>query len=441
MQYNIYMKVTQSYGVKFKGGYKAIKRTIVIFNDAINYLITPIQENYDDIAELESSLRKMNYIEKLVHNTRNNKAIYDFDDKFYKFPSYLRRSAITKAIGIVSSYMSQIENWKASNCKGAMPKLDKGNHLMPCFYKDNMFDHQNDKTYIKVYRNNDWVWQEIRLSNSDLKYIENKAPLDLWSAPVLEKKYGHYELRFTREFQVELSDKEISKQKVCAVDLGVTNDATVSVLDVHGTVLSRKFINCGKEKDFVTNALNRVSSFQKEHGSHDTKRLWNIAKRRNLNLAHLIAHKIVDYAKENNCDVIVFEHLDTKGKKKGSKKQKLSMWKHQDIQNTAERLAHSFGIRIARVCAWNTSKLAYDGSGVVLRGKKVSEDTPYDVCKFQNGKTYNCDLSASYNIGARYFIKELIKIYPNIMTEVSDIGSGTSRTLSTLWNIDSIIMI
>lgn len=94
------MKITQSYGVKFKGGYKAIKRTIVIFNDAINYLITPIQENYDDIAELESSLRKMNYVEKLVHNTRNNKAIYVFDDKFYKFPSYLRRSAITKAIGI-----------------------------------------------------------------------------------------------------------------------------------------------------------------------------------------------------------------------------------------------------------------------------------------------------------------------------------------------------
>lgn len=441
MKYNIYMKITQSYGVKFKGGYKAIKRTIVIFNDAINYLITPIQENYDDIAELESSLRKMNYLEKLVHNTRNNKAIYNFDDKFYKFPSYLRRSAITKAIGIVSSYMLQIENWKANDCKGAMPKLDKGNHLMPCFYKDNMFDHQNDKTYIKVYSNNDWVWQEIRLNHSDLKYIENKAPLDLWSAPVLEKKYGHYELRFTREFQVELSDKEISKQKVCAVDLGVTNDAIVSVLDVHGTVLSRKFINCGKEKDSVTNALNRVSSFQKEHGSHDTKRLWNIAKRRNLNLAHLIAHKIVDYAKENYCDVIVFEHLDTKGKKKGSKKQKLSMWKHQDIQNTAERLAHSYGMCIARVCAWNTSKLAYDGSGVVLRGKKVSEDIPYDVCKFQNGKTYNCDLSASYNIGARYFIKELIKMYPNIMTEVSDIGSGTSRTLSTLWNINSIIMI
>ena len=435
------MKITQSYGIKFKGGYKAIKRTIAIFNDAVNYLITPVQDNYDDIAKIGSSLKKMNYVEKLVHHTKGNKAVYDFDNKFYKFPSYLRRSAITKAVGIVLSYMSQIENWKADDCNGAMPKLDKGNHLMPCFYKKNMFNCTNGEAYIKVYRNNDWVWQQIKLNHSDLRYIENKASLDLWSAPVLEKKYGHYELRFTREFQVELSNKEIFEQKVCAVDLGITNDATVSVLDVHGTVLSRKFINCGKEKDSVTNALHRVSSFQREHGSHDVKRLWNIAKRRNLNHAHLAAHKIVDYALANSCDVIVFEYLDTKGKKKGSKKQKLSMWKHQDIQNTVERLAHSLGIRVAHVCAWNTSKLAYDGSGVVLRGKKASEATPYDVCRFQSGKTYNCDLSASYNIGARYIIKELIKVLPNIMTEVSNIGSGTSRTLSTLWNINSVMMI
>ena len=117
------------------------------------------------------------------------------------------------------------------------------------------------------------------------------------------------------------------------------------------------------------------------------------------------------------------------------------MWKHQDIQNTAERLAHSLGIRAAHVCAWNTSKLAYDGSGFVLRGKKASEDTPYNLCKFQSGKIYNCDLSASYNIGARYIIKELIKVLPNIMTEVSNIGSGTSRTLSTLWNINSVMVI
>ena len=98
-------------------------------------------------------------------------------------------------------------------------------------------------------------------------------------------------------------------------------------------------------------------------------------------------------------------------------------------------------MRISRVCAWNTSRLAYDGSGVVQRGKEISEDTPYDMCKFQSGKMYNCDLSASYNIGARYFTRGLIKEIPDIMAEVPDIGSGTARTLSTLWKINSAVSI
>ena len=346
------------------------------------------------------------------------------------------------ALGIVSAYMSSIDNWLADDCKGAMPKIDKAYHQMPCFYRGNCFRNwAGDTAEIKVYRNNDWVWQKIRLNHSDRVYLERKAGNTRLSAPVLVKKHGKYELRFTLEKQVELSSKEIFDQKVCAVDLGITTDATCSVLDVHGTVLSRKFITCGREKDSVANALHRVSVFQRLHGSHDTGRLWNVAKRRNLNLAHLVARKIVDFAIANECDVIVFEYLDTKGKKRGSKKQKLTMWKHADIQNTVTSLAHQYGMRIAHICAWNTSKLAYDGSGEVLRGNKVSDSTPYDMCKFTNGKMYNCDLSASYNIGARYIIRELIKVLPDIMTEVSDIGSGTTRTLSTLWSINSVMMI
>jgi len=33
-------------------------------------------------------------------------------------------------------------------------------------------------------------------------------------------------------------------------------------------------------------------------------------------------------------------------------------------------------------------------------------------CTFTTGKQYNCDLSAAYNIGARYFIRELLKPLP-----------------------------
>ena len=52
-------------------------------------------------------------------------------------------------------------------------------------------------------------------------------------------------------------------------------------------------------------------------------------------------------------------------------------------------------------------KLAYDGSGSVSRDPKN-----HSLCVFQTGKRYSCDLSASYNIGARYFIRELLKPLP-----------------------------
>jgi IS605 OrfB family transposase len=113
-------------------------------------------------------------------------------------------------------------------------------------------------------------------------------------------------------------------------------------------------------------------------------------------------------AVQYNCDVIVFEHLEIKGKIRGSKKQRLQMWKKNTIQKVVEHKAHKNGIRISRVCAWNTSKLAYDGSGVVLRGRDANLPT-YELCRFNNNKIYNCDLSASYNIGARYFIREMKK--------------------------------
>ena len=142
---------------------------------------------------------------------------------------------------------------------------------------------------------------------------------------------------------------------------------------------------------------------------------------------------------QNHGDVIVFEYLDTKEKKRGSRKQKLALWRHRDTQKTAESLAHKYGMRISHVNAWNTSKLAYDGSGNVKRGKAVKEGTSYSMCQFESGKMYNCDLNASYNIGARYFIRELYNESPDLMAKVPGIGSGTRRVLADLWHIDAVI--
>ncbi len=69
------------------------------------------------------------------------------------------------------------------------------------------------------------------------------------------------------------------------------------------------------------------------------------------------------------------------------------MWKKNTIQRIVEHKAHKNGIRISHICAWGTSKLAFDGSGKVLRGKEANLGT-YELCQFSNGKVYNCDLSA-----------------------------------------------
>ena len=101
-------------------------------------------------------------------------------------------------------------------------------------------------------------------------------------------------------------------------------------------------------------------------------------------------------------------------------------------------------MRISRICAWGTSRLAYDGSGRILRGKEAELPT-YSLCRFQNGKVYNCDLSASYNIGSRYFIREILKSLParvrlELEANVPQVSKRSTCTWSTLINLNAELM-
>lgn len=118
------------------------------------------------------------------------------------------------------------------------------------------------------------------------------------------------------------------------------------------------------------------------------------------------------------------------------------MWKKNTIQKIVGHKAYRNDIRVSHVCAWSTSKLAFDGSGVVFRGREANLGT-YELCKFSNGKIYNCDLSASYNIGARYFIREIQKILPakvwsDIVAKVPECQKRTQYTYSTLLEINEV---
>ena len=237
-----------------------------------------------------------------------------------------------------------------------------------------------------------------------------------------------------------LPDTDIFDQTIISVDLGINAAATVSVMRADGTILGRHFCKLPKEYDSLTHAVNRIKKAQ-QHGNRRMPRLWAKAKGINLDISVKTANFIMNVAVLYNADVIVFEHLDRTGRKRGSKKQQLHLWRSQYVQSMVTDKAHRSGMRISHICAWGPSRLAYDGSGRVLRGKEAELPT-YSLCRFQNGKVYNCDLSASYNIGSRYFIREILKSLPakvrlELEANVPQVSKRSTCTWSTLINLNA----
>jgi IS605 OrfB family transposase len=437
------MKVISSYAVEIKNFNRIFQDTVRIYRSALSFLIDIYHVEWDYLSAITKQKERFNIAEHLVHSTKRNKAKYNFDDQFYKMPSYLRRDVINAALGAVSSYQSNLKNWEAAGKKGNPPVLQNTRYEMPVFFRDNMYlETESDSTCkLKVLHNNDWIWITVNLLKTDIAYLKKYWSHCKPSAPKLEKHHKKWFLRFAYEESVELSSTPVEDQTICAVDLGINHDAVCSIMKSDGTVLARRFINFPSEKDHLYHVLNRIKKFQRQHGSRNSSSFWAFAKRLNEELSKKVATAIISFATEYRTDVIVFEYLSIKGKKSGSKKQKLHMWRKNYIQDLVEHKAHRIGVRISRVCAKYTSRLSFDGSGEVVR-----DPDNHSLCTFKNGKQYNCDLSASYNIGARYFIRELlkpvsVKRQSLLWTKVPEAERRTTCTLNTLRRVSDFLQV
>ena len=446
------MRITSSFGVEIRKPNSCIHQTMKIYRAAVGYLIRVLDSVWEELDVIKNPLEQFNTAEHMVHNTKDNRARFDFDRLFYKMPSYLRRSAIQSALGSLSSYHTNLEIWEEGRACAAgagkavsgegRPVLAEEPHAMPVFYHDIMYkegEAGSDTAFLKLYNGHDWGWKEVRLLHTDMEYIRKHWSGKKASAPTLEKRRKKFYLRFSYTEAVSLSKVPAEEQTACAVDLGINTDAVCTIMQSDGTVLARKFISFPSEKDRLKHVLGRISRFQREHAGSRCPGLWSYAVRLNDELSIMTARAITAFAAEHGADVIIFEHLDMQGRVHGSKKQRLHMWKKRDVQKRCEHMAHRKGMRISRVCAWNTSRLAYDGSGKVKR-----DPENHSLCRFDKGKQYNCDLSASYNIGARYFIRERIKPLPATVrslleAKVPAVKRRTSCVYADLLAFDSVI--
>ena len=455
------MHIHSAYGCKIKQYNKCLQDTISIYRKAVDFLIDVCIREWSVIEAIKGDKARQRYVETLVHATsKRDAACYDFDRYFYKYPCYLLRSTITEAIGKVSSYMNNLANWENADpaVRGKAPSQPKAGYVYPCMYQGNMYSETEEPNVvqIKVFIRNTWDWLTVSLKKSDRDYIlrhcsrierdENNSQSALQSRricnPTLQKRGKEWFLDFPVEETVKLTDTDIKEQTVIAVDLGINNACTLSVMHSDGTIVGREFLGLPSETDSPEHAIKRIKKAQ-QHGNRKTPRLWAKTNGINDRIAVLTAQFIMEKAVLYNTDVIVFEHLDRKGKIHGSKKQKLHMWRSRYVQEMVTNKANRLGMRISHICAWGTSKLAYDGSGTVQRGRDAGLKS-YGVCRFANGKIYNCDISASYNIGARYFVRELTKSLPEtarlqLQAKVPEACKRSTCTLSTLINLNAVL--
>ena len=401
---------------------------------------------WDLFRDLSHSNEAVKIAEQITVPSKNHTDVrHDITQIEKKFPCYLRRAAIMEAYGKVCSYRSNLASWEKADpaSRGKAPGRPVAGHCFPALYRKNSFLMTGTYTArIKVWIRNTWDWLDVELKKSDVDYILRRCKGRRECVPVLAKRGKRWSLDFSFEERTDLVETGIDERIVLAVDLGINSAAACSVMRSDGTVVGREFLSLPTEEDSLAHATNRIKKAQRLCAKR-MPGLWAKARGLSGDIAVKTANFIIDVAMKYNADVIVFEHLDTRGKKRGSHRQRLHHWRAQYVQAMVANKAHRLRMRVSTICAWGTSRLAYDGSGRVLRGPEAGLAS-YSVCRFPSGKVYNCDLGASYNIGARYFIREIERSMPETAwlaarTKVPELARRSTCTLSSLIRLNAAL--
>ena len=431
-----------------------LENTVDIYRDMVRRLISIVNLRWKEIAAVEAQrtyqapgetpgvLSSQRYVEQLFHQTKDNPnpkfgKFFGLGTKLYKFPSYLRRAAINDAIGHVSSFHTRYYDWQSGIRKSASakpPVLNISCGVYPDLYKNQCIKIATDysKAEIKVYKNNDWRWEVVKISSLSRRHL---IPGVKQLSPTLVVRNGVASLSVPYWIPKVNSNQT---DRYCGLDLGINTTAVCSIIDESGMVHARQFIHDGKSLDKRDKHLARIS-----RKARLTKRLhkgfakshYRKAANINKNIASETAKQIITFAIANDATTVVIENLRNwkpkGGKRKSSLKQRFHGWVKGAIADRLEQLGQEHGIKIVSVYARGTSSTAYDGTGKVRRDKDN-----YALGSFSTKKRYSIDLSASYNIAARHIAHKLKLATKHGKLLVSQNSGSKPRSwvsLSSLW--------
>lgn len=381
-------------------------QTVKVYRRLCRHLVGVIFTHWAELGKFTSQ-QVIPAVERLIHHTSVNPNVKyaSIDRGFHKFPSYYRRAAIAFAVGQVSSFVTRYQQWQSGIRKrrdAKPPALNSDAGCYPVLYKGQCYKLQGfDPVEIKVFTGTDWIWTTVQISGLRERHqIETNKLMS--PSLIFENKACHLSVPFECHPEKQQPDKN-----VVAVDLGINTSATISVVNFNGTVIHREFIHPGRDIDRRDKRLKSVSMRAKQTMGKGGKLYKGFCsntyrKCRNINrqIAHIVSKRIVNIAKQFNAEAIVFENLKGwkaySGRKRSTLRQRFHGWLKSMIRDYTQMKWQEIGGKVIDVVAAYTSKLAYDGSGVVQRDSKN-----YALAKFACGKRYNCDLNGSQNIAAR----------------------------------------
>ncbi|MFP3978971.1 IS200/IS605 family accessory protein TnpB-related protein [Marinobacter sp. KMM 10035] len=419
---------------------EVLAETLAMYRRLVRDLMTVAFTHWPSVGPAKGN-EAVAVIEGLIHPTSQRPVVRYryFQNRYYKFPSYLRRVAIMDAVGQVRSFMSRYGDWLDGQRRYPHvrpPKLTASTNTFPSLYGGQCIklNAETTQAFIKVRYRKDWIWMSFRLSG-ELRYRGKGTA----KSPMLTFNGRQWGLSLPEQFEPVTPVR--TPKRVLAVDVGINTAATWAVVDDQGAVHARGFLR-RSDKDREYRLMQRIRASARKHTRHgsrlpagfcsqDHRRLKRLAD----NEAHQISRKLVDLALRHDCQAVVAENLKgwrpKAGRKRSPMKARFHRWFHRMLADRIQSKAQEVGLRSALVYARGTSSLAYDGSGRVKR-----DAVNYSLCTFVSGKRYHADLNAAYNIAARglvYFQGNRCKSGARAAQQKSDRTPGTPVTLSTLW--------
>ena len=420
---------------------QALANTLTLYRRLVRDLMTVAYTHWPTVGATQGN-EAVKVIEALIHPTakRPHVRYTYFANRYYKFPSYLRRVALMDAVGQVRSFVTRFDQWRCGQRKrphAKPPRLTASTKTFPSLYGSQCAKLNTDAShaFIKVHWQNDWIWMGFGLKGTCRFRGKGKA-----KSPLLTTNGRQWQLSLPEQFEPPKPVKG-APERVLAVDVGINTAATWAVVDTQGTVHARGFIS-RTDKDRECRLMARIRQAAKKHTRHgsrlppgfcrrDHQRLTHLAD----NQAHQISRQLVNLALDHHCQAIAVENLKgwrpKAGKKRTPMKARFHRWFHRQLVTRLDSKAVEVGLRYVAVYARGTSRHAFDGSGPVRRDRDN-----YSQCTFSSGKRYHADLNAAYNIAARghvYYQGCRRKAAPRAGSQKS---TGTPRTpvsLSSLW--------